>query len=50
MNEVALTAEKPYRYPTVPMPVSSLDVWMNLLPEGYEGDALADTEALYEEV
>jgi hypothetical protein len=50
MDEVALMAEKPYRYPSVPMPVSSLDVWMNLLSEGYEGDALVDTEALYEEV
>jgi hypothetical protein len=40
----------PYRYPTVPVPPSSLDAWMNLIPEGYEGDALADTEALYDEV
>jgi len=43
--------ERPlYIYPTVPVPPSSLDKWMNLLPEGYEGDALADTEALYDEV
>jgi hypothetical protein len=40
----------PFRYPTVPVPASSLDKWMDLLPQGYEGDALADTEALYDEV
>lgn len=40
----------PYRYPTVSIPPSSLDGWLNLVPEGYEGDALADTEALYDEV
>jgi hypothetical protein len=31
------------------MPASTLDDWLNLVPEGYEGDALMDTEALYEE-
>jgi hypothetical protein len=40
----------PYRYPTVALPASSLDTWVNLLPEGYDGDALADTEALYDKV
>ncbi len=40
----------PYLYPTIGVPPSSLDGWLNLLPEGYEGDALADTEALYDEV
>ncbi|MFQ6016156.1 MAG: hypothetical protein ACE5NP_12035, partial [Anaerolineae bacterium] len=40
----------PYIYPTVAVPPSSLDGWLNLVPEGYEGDALADTEALYDEV
>ena len=40
----------PYAYPTVPVPASSLDGWLDLAPEGYEGDALADTEALYDEV
>jgi hypothetical protein len=39
----------PYLYPTVDLPASSLDAWMNLLPEGCGGDALADTEALYDE-
>ncbi len=39
-----------FRYPTVSMPASSLDKWMDLVPQGYEGDALADTEALYDEV
>jgi hypothetical protein len=48
---VETTAEPPprFRYPTVPVPASSLDAWMNLLPTGYDGDALADTEALYDE-
>lgn len=44
-------AERPrFRYPTVPVPASSLDKWMDLVPQGYDGDALADTEALYDEV
>jgi hypothetical protein len=37
----------PYLYPSVGVPVSSLDGLMGLLTEGYKGDALADTEALY---
>jgi hypothetical protein len=40
----------PCRYPTVKNPASSLSAWLNLLPEGCGGDALADTEALYDEV
>ena len=39
-----------FRYPTVPVPACSLDKWMDLVPQGYKGDALADTEALYDEV
>jgi hypothetical protein len=38
------------RYPTVLAPASGLAAWTALLPEGYAGDALADTEALYDEV
>ncbi len=38
------------RYPIVSVPATSLDAWMNLLPEGYEGNALVDTETLYESV
>ena len=38
------------RYPTVANPISSLDAWVDLLPEGYDGDAVADTEALYDDV
>jgi hypothetical protein len=38
------------RYPTIPVSANSLDNWMDLLAEGYEGDALADTESLYDEV
>ena len=41
--------DHPYIYPTVAVPPSSLDWWLNLIPEGYEGNALADTEALYDE-
>lgn len=40
----------PYLYPTIGVPASSLDRWLNLVPEGYEGNALADTETLYDEV
>jgi len=41
--------QPPYRYPTIAVPASSLSRWLDLVPEGYEGDALADTEALYDE-
>jgi hypothetical protein len=41
--------EMPYQYPTVPVPASSLGKWSTLLDRGYEGDALADTEALYDD-
>ncbi|OQY47965.1 MAG: hypothetical protein B6242_03765 [Anaerolineaceae bacterium 4572_78] len=37
-------------YPTIAVPANSLDMWLNLLPTGYEGNALEDTEALYDEV
>ena len=40
----------PYASPTVALPASSLDDWLDLIPEGYEGDALTDTEALCDEV
>jgi len=42
--------DPPYRYPTISLPASSLDAWLNLTETGYPGDALADTEALYDEV
>lgn len=41
--------ETPYRYPTVAMPASSLRGWSQILEEGYEGDALADSEAIYDD-
>ena len=41
--------KQPYLYPTVAVPASSLDNWLNLVPGGYEGDALKDSEALYDE-
>ena len=37
------------QYPTVANPPSSLKTWLDLIPEGYEGDAVADTESLYDE-
>jgi hypothetical protein len=37
-----------YRYPTVPVPASAIDGLIGIMP-GIEGDALAETEALYEE-
>ena len=37
-------------YPTVANPPSSLKNWHNLIQDGCGGDALADTEALYDEV
>ncbi|MEW5987068.1 MAG: hypothetical protein AB1791_10580 [Chloroflexota bacterium] len=45
-----LPQKAPYPYPTVAVPASTLYAWTNLIPGGYEGDALADTEALYDEV
>ena len=38
------------RHPTVANPASSLNNWKDLMPEGCGGDALADTEALYDDV
>jgi hypothetical protein len=48
----AVSTGKPLHcpYPTVPVPAASPDGWLDLVPEGYEGNALADTEALYDEV
>ena len=37
-------------YPLVTVPAESLGMWMNLLPDGYEGNALHDAESLYDEV
>ena len=39
----------PYLYPTVPLSASVLDGLIGIMPP-VEGDALADTEALYDEV
>ena len=40
----------PYLYPTVALPASTLDGLVGILPEGYDGDALADSESLYDDV
>ncbi len=42
--------ESPYWYPTVVLPAKALDGLARILPDGYAGDALADSEALYDEV
>lgn len=39
----------PFRYPTVPVPASCLDGLVGIMPP-VDGDALVDTEALYDEV
>ncbi len=39
----------PYLYPTVTAPASSLDKWASLIPSGNEGNALEDSESLYDE-
>jgi hypothetical protein len=44
------TLEPGTLYPTVANPASSLKLWLDLVPGGYEGDALTDTEAVYDEV
>ena len=38
-----------YLYPTVLVSPSSLSRWLDLAPSGYEGDALKDTESVYDE-
>ncbi|RLC86293.1 MAG: hypothetical protein DRI37_07210 [Chloroflexi bacterium] len=37
------------QYPTVANSPASLKEWLDLIPAGCGGDALADTEALYDE-
>jgi hypothetical protein len=39
-----------YAYPTIAAPASSLKGWADLLSEGHSGDALADSETLYDKV
>ena len=41
--------QTPWLYPTVPVSAESLDRLIGIMP-GVEGDALLDTEALYDEV
>jgi len=50
LRTVSAEQQHLYAYPTVALPPSSLDRWVNLIPGGYAGDALRDTEALYDEV
>jgi len=46
--EAAVAAEQPpHQYPTVPVPVSMLEGLIGIMP-AVGGDALADTEALYD--
>ncbi|NBD36534.1 MAG: type II toxin-antitoxin system prevent-host-death family antitoxin [Chloroflexi bacterium] len=46
-HDESAAAEK-QDYPTVATPLSSLYALSGSLKDGYEGDALADTEALYD--
>jgi hypothetical protein len=52
-QQPAKTPEKsegtPWLYPTVPVPPESLDRLIGIMP-GVGGDALVDTESLYDEV
>lgn len=41
--------ERPFIYPTVPVPASCIDGLIGIMPP-VGGDALEDTEALYDEV
>lgn len=45
----APTDSSSYLYPSVLVPASSLLGLTALLQNGYDGDALADTEAIYDE-
>ena len=48
--EKVVLEECPSRiYPTVVVPAASLDCWLDLVPEGYEGNALEDAEAICDE-
>jgi hypothetical protein len=38
----------PYLYPSVATPVAVMQALSGVLVEGYDGDAVADTEALYD--
>ena len=54
-GQASLTFQKPanrspHTFPTVCLPATSLDAWLDLVPAGYVGDALTDTEAIYDEV
>jgi hypothetical protein len=44
-----LQTSTPWLYPTVPVPAANLDRLVGIMPD-IEGDALADTEMLYDEV
>ena len=41
-------AGAPYLYPNVATPVAIMQALSGVLAEGYDGDAVADTEALYD--
>ncbi|MBC7228062.1 MAG: hypothetical protein H5T61_12680 [Thermoflexales bacterium] len=49
VETVAKPQGAPYLYPTVPVPASTLRSLSGIMPP-VGGDALADTEALYEDV
>ena len=49
-GQPAVAAEPgvPYLYPSVGTPISNMQALARLLTEGYDGDSVLDTEALYD--
>lgn len=48
VRSTASTASTPYRYPTITLPATTLHELVGIMPADFEGDALMDTEALYD--
>jgi hypothetical protein len=42
------TATTAYRYPTITLPATTLHELVGIMPSDFAGDALTDTEALYD--
>lgn len=50
MRQQKPSAKDKDNLPVVFLPATSLKKWSLLLEEGYEGDALEDTESLYDDI
>ena len=44
------THNHPYLYPTIGVPIKDIDEWAGKFFDGYDGDSLEDSEALYDDV